>query len=168
VNPVIAAASSAMDYEPISVALKFGFLAVLYLFLLWIARSAIKDLRRTAAPAPDATGYHAVPAFDGAGDGGDEAWLVAERGGGLQAGERFDLFGGLSIGRSGDADVQIDDRYASGLHARIYSRTGRFYVEDLNSTNGTLLNDGTLNGEAELSDGDLIRIGDTEFRFEPR
>ena len=36
-----------MDYEPISVALKFGFLAVLYLFLLWIARSALKDLRRT-------------------------------------------------------------------------------------------------------------------------
>ena len=40
-----------MDYAPISVALKFGFLAVLYLFLLWIARSALKDLRRTTSPA---------------------------------------------------------------------------------------------------------------------
>ena len=49
-----------MDYDPISVALKFGFLAVLYLFLLVIARSACKDLRRTAAPAPDATGFHAA------------------------------------------------------------------------------------------------------------
>ena len=47
-----------MDYDPISVALKFGFLVVLYLFLLWIARSALKDLRRTVAPAPDATGFH--------------------------------------------------------------------------------------------------------------
>ena len=44
-----------MEYEPISVALKFGFLAVLYLFLLFIARSALKDLRRTANPAPDST-----------------------------------------------------------------------------------------------------------------
>ncbi len=53
-----------MDYAPISVALKFGFLAVLYLFLLWIARSALKDLRRTVAPAPDATGFHQAPGFD--------------------------------------------------------------------------------------------------------
>ena len=52
-----------MDYDPISVALKFGFLVVLYLFLLWIARSALKDLRRTVAPAPDATGFHHGPAF---------------------------------------------------------------------------------------------------------
>ena len=36
----------------------------------------------------------------------------------------------------------------------------------MNSTNGTLLNDATLSGEAELVGGDVIRIGDTEFRFE--
>lgn len=154
-----------MDYEPISVALKFGFLAVLYLFLLWIARSALKDLRRTMAPAPDATGFHAVPA-PAAPAGGEDAWLIAERGGGLGSGERFDLFGGLSIGRSGEADVRIEDRYASGVHARVFSRSGRYYIEDMNSTNGTLLNDASLSGEAELVSGDLIRIGDTEFRFE--
>ena len=44
-----------MEYDPISVALKFGFLAVLFLFLLVIARSAWRDLRQTASPAPDAT-----------------------------------------------------------------------------------------------------------------
>jgi hypothetical protein len=153
-----------VDYDPVSVALKFGFLAVLYLFLLFIARSALKDLRGTVAPAPDATGFHPAPGF---GDvvGGD-AWLVAERGGGLEPGERFDLIGGLSIGRSSESDVQIDDRYASGLHARIFSREGRTYVEDMRSTNGTLLNDAELKGEAELIDGDVVRIGDTEFRFE--
>jgi pSer/pThr/pTyr-binding forkhead associated (FHA) protein len=153
-----------VDYAPISVALKFGFLAVLYLFLLWIARSALKDLRRTVAPAPDATGFHqavaaSVPrALD--------SWLVVERGGGLRAGERFDLIGGLSIGRSAEADVRIEDRYASGVHARIFARDGRTWIEDMNSTNGTLLNDATLKGEAELIDGDTVRIGDTEFRFE--
>jgi hypothetical protein len=157
-----------VDYEPISVGLKFGFLVVLYLFLLWIARSALKDLRRTTAPAPDATGLHGAALLDG-GDGGgsQDAWLIAERGGGLEPGARFDLFGGLSIGRSSEADVRIDDRYASGLHARIYSHSGRFYVEDLQSTNGTLLNDENLAAEAQLVPGDLIRIGDTEFRFEP-
>jgi hypothetical protein len=154
-----------VDYDPISVALKFGFLAVLYLFLLGIARSALKDLRGTLAPAPDATGFHPAPVFGEAASGVD-AWLVVLRGGGLREGERFDLIGGLSIGRSQEADLRIDDRYASGLHARIFSRDGRTYVEDMNSTNGTLLNDASLRGEAELIDGDVVRIGDTEFRFE--
>jgi hypothetical protein len=154
-----------VDYDPISVALKFGFLAVLYLFLLWIARSALKDLRGTVAPAPDATGFHPAPAFGGAVRGA-EAWLVALRGGGLREGERFDLIGGLSIGRSQEADLRIEDRYASGVHARIFSREGHSYVEDMSSTNGTLLNDASLHGEAELIDGDVVRIGDTEFRFE--
>ncbi|HEX8752690.1 MAG TPA: FHA domain-containing protein [Solirubrobacterales bacterium] len=154
-----------MSYDPVSVALKFGFLAVLYFFLLVIARSAIKDLRRTASPAPDATGFHAAPVFQEAARAID-AWLVAERGGGLDRGTRFDLIGGLSIGRSKDSDVQIDDRYASGLHARVFSREGRFFVEDMNSTNGTLLNGATLQGEAELIDGDTVQIGDTEFRLE--
>jgi FHA domain-containing protein len=154
-----------MEYDPISVALKFGFLAVLYLFLLWIARSALKDLSRTVSPAPDATGFHHAPAF-GAASAGSETWLIVERGGGLEAGEKYDLIGGLSIGRSKDADLAIEDRYASGIHARIFARDGRSYVEDMSSTNGTLLNDAELKGEAELIDGDIVRIGDTEFRFE--
>ena len=154
-----------MAYDPISVALKFGFLAVLYLFLLWIVRSALKDLRRTVAPAPDATGFHQAPGFDPQPSAAD-AWLVVERGGGLEQGERFDLIGGLSIGRSQEADLRIEDHYASGVHARIFSREGRSYVEDMSSTNGTLLNDAGLHGEAELIDGDVVRIGDTEFRFE--
>jgi FHA domain len=155
-----------VDYDPISVALKFGFLAVLYLFVLVIARSALKDLRRSTAPAPDATGFHAAPAFSEAPRRGPDGWLIAERGGGLQEGQRFDLIGGLSIGRSKESDVRIDDRYASSLHARVFSRDGRFYVEDMSSTNGTLLNGATLQGEAELIDGDTVQIGDTVFRLE--
>lgn len=154
-----------MEYDPISVALKFGFLAVLYLFVLVIARSALKDLRRTASPAPDATGFHPVPAYAEAPRSVD-AWLIAERGGGLEQGARFDLIGGLSIGRSRDADVPIEDRYASGVHARVFPRGDRFLVEDMNSTNGTLLNGASLRDEAELMDGDTIQIGDTVFRFE--
>jgi hypothetical protein len=153
-----------MDTEPIAVALKFGFLAVLYLFLLWVARSAFRELRRTTVPAPEATGIHAIG--PGGRSAATDAWLVATKGGGLDAGERFDLFGGISIGRSSDADVRIEDRFASGVHARIYSRGANYYVEDMNSTNGTFLNGGRLNGEAKLNDLDEVRIGNTEFRFE--
>lgn len=154
-----------MAYDPLSTALKFGFLAVLFLFLLVIARSSFRDLRRTAA-APDATGFHAPAAYGGEVQRGVDAWLIVERGGGLTRDERFDLLGGLSIGRSKEADVQIEDRYASSIHARLFSREGRHFVEDMKSTNGTLLNGGALNGEAELVDGDTVQIGDTVFRFE--
>src|SRR5215211_7300119 len=115
-----------MDTEPIAVALKFGFLAVLYLFLFWVARSALRELRRTTAPAPEATGFHGI------GPGGraaaTDAWLVAVKGGGIDPGARFDLFGGLTIGRSGEADVRIEDRYASSIHARVYSRGASYYA----------------------------------------
>jgi hypothetical protein len=152
------------DLEPIAVALKFGFLAVLYLFLLWIARTALRDLRGTALPAAaeSETGYH--DAIESRAS--EDAWLVVEEGGGLTRGERYDLFGGLSLGRSPDADIRLDDRYASGVHARVFGRGGGYWVEDMNSTNGTLLNSAELHGEAELTDGDLVRIGDTELRFE--
>ncbi len=155
-----------MAYDPLSTALKFGFLAVLFVFLLVIARSAFRDLRRTASPAPDATGFHAPAGYGGEVQRGVDAWLVAERGGGLERDARFDLIGGLSIGRSKDADVQIEDRYASGIHIRLFSREGRHFVEDMRSTNGTILNGAELEGEAELVDGDTIQIGDTVFRFE--
>ena len=150
------------DLEPLAVALKFGFLAVLYLFLLWVTRMALRDLRGTASPGFE-TGYHDV--LGGEAEATD-AFLVVQEGGGLNKRDHFDLFGGISLGRSPDADVRLDDRYASGFHARVFNRGGGHFVEDLNSTNGTLLNSQELHGEAELRPGDSIRIGDTEFRFE--
>jgi hypothetical protein len=154
-----------VESDPVAVALKFGFLAVLYLFLFWVARSALRELRRTSPPAPEATGFYPVE-DDGGGGSAADAWLVAQTGGGLEAGERIDLFGGASIGRSSDADVRIEDRFASQIHARIYPRRGNYYVEDMNSTNGTFLNGRQLDGESELQHQDRIQIGDTEFRFE--
>jgi pSer/pThr/pTyr-binding forkhead associated (FHA) protein len=153
-----------MQLDPIAVGLKFGFLAVLYLFLLWVSRSGLRELRKTSAPAPEATGFH--PIGPGGRSAATDAFLVVVTGGGLTPGERFDLFGGLSIGRSGEADIQIDDRFASSVHARLYSRGATYYVEDMNSTNGTFLNGSTLKGEAEIHDLDSVKIGDTEFRFE--
>jgi len=152
-----------LDYEPISVALKFGFLAVLYLFLLWIANSARKDLKRNQSTSGfdgDAT-IGAMP-----GGSSYDAWLVVTRGGGIDPGTRFDVFGGVTLGRSGDADISFTDRYASGLHARLYPRGDRYFLEDMNSTNGTLLDGGAVTGEAEVRDGSVIEIGDTAFRFE--
>lgn len=146
--------------DPLSVGLKFGFLGVLYLFLLWVARSALREVRAGTGAGLE-TGVHKV-----ASAARTEANLVVLRGGGLEAGERYDLFGGAMIGRSPDADVRIEDRFASGLHARIYARGRDYFLEDLDSTNGTFLNEEGVSGEVKLTDLDEIRIGDTEWRFE--
>ena len=155
-----------MDADPLGVALKFGFLAVLYLFLLLVARSALKDLRRGAVAGvgpSEGTGLHdAAPARIAATD----AWLVALSGAGLEIGERIDLFGGVAIGRGADADVRIGDRFASTIHCRVYSRGNTYLLEDMNSTNGTFVNGAQVTGEVELRDLDEISIGDTTFRFE--
>jgi hypothetical protein len=150
-----------VDFEPLSIALKFAFLGVLYLFLLWIAISARKDLRRNVdGQSGDQTGISA-----GGGTARD-AWLVVQSSDSLDRGSRFDLFGGVTLGRSADADIAFTDRYASGLHARVYPRAGRYFVEDMNSTNGTLLNGDPVIGEVEIPDGSTLTIGDTSFRFE--
>ena len=65
------------DLEPLAVALKFGFLAVLYLFLLWVTRMALRDLRGTASPGFE-TGYHDVLGGD---PGHTDAFLVVQEGG---------------------------------------------------------------------------------------
>jgi len=154
-----------VNADPAAVALKFAFLAVLYLFLLVIARSALRDLRgKDSLGAPsDGTGLHAIA---GGRVAATDASLVVVCGGGLDAGERIDLFGGVSIGRSEDADLRIVDRFASGIHCRVHNRGNAYFVEDLDSTNGTYLNNADLRGEAPLTDLDEIRIGDTELRFE--
>ena len=154
--------------EPVSVALKFGFLAVLYLFLLWVARSALKDLRsgagagaRAAAPL-DATGVHT-----GAGFGGEraDAMLVVERAPGHESGVRYDVGRGATLGR-GDVEIVLDDPFASTQHARIERQGGAVVLEDLGSTNGTYLNDELLRGPQPLHPGDRIRIGDSHFVFQ--
>ncbi|HLK45985.1 MAG TPA: hypothetical protein VKT18_08340, partial [Acidimicrobiales bacterium] len=80
---------------PVSVALKFGFLAVLYLFLLWVARSALRDLRPGRAPAAPAVQDVAATGFHSAATGplhqATDARLVVERAPGHQPGMIYDI-----------------------------------------------------------------------------
>jgi hypothetical protein len=156
--------------DPVSVALKFGFLIVLYLFLLWVARSALKDLGRGGMPAdvpPDATGMHAASAGLRADPVANaDPRLRVEQAMGLRAGAEYELSGDLTLGRGSGADVRIEDPFASSRHARILRQGDVMVIEDLGSTNGTYLNGEPLGGPQPLHHGDRIRIGDNEFSFE--
>ena len=67
----------------------------------------------------------------------------------------------ILIGRAPDSTLVITDDYASGRHARVYTESGRWFVEDLNSTNGTYLGQQKLNRPQPITVGQPIRIGKT-------
>jgi hypothetical protein len=161
--------------EPVSVALQFGFLAVLYLFLLWVSQSALRDLRRTggrrmsaagavAPPAPDATGLYET-ADPGAGDGYGEPRLIVERAPGHTPGMEYDIGDGAVLGRGDQAEIRLEDPFASSRHARLVRQGGALVLEDLGSTNGTYLNEELVTGPQPLHRGDRVRIGDSEFTY---
>jgi FHA domain-containing protein len=159
--------------EPASVLLKYGFLIVLYLFLLWVSRSTLRDLRgrpatgvaaATAGTPADATGLHSLtPEGDGW-----EPQLVVERGPGQQPGMAFDVGSGAVLGRGDSAEIRLEDPFSSSRHARLIRQGSIIVIEDLGSTNGTYLNEELLSGPQPLHAGDRVRIGDTEFTFEDR
>ncbi|TMD40358.1 MAG: FHA domain-containing protein [Chloroflexi bacterium] len=70
----------------------------------------------------------------------------------------------VSIGRAPDNDVVVGDPATSGHHGRIEVRAGSFWISDLGSTNGTLVN-GEPVLEKQLSDNDMIAIGQNTVRF---
>jgi len=156
--------------EPVAVVLKLCFLAVLYLFLLWVVRSALRDLRR-AEPAPvadpgaDATGLHrADESLLHGGLDGAEPRLVVEQAAGHPSGIAYDLARGATLGR-GNVEIRLEDPFASSRHARIERQGGVLVLEDLGSTNGTYLNEEPLHGPQPLHHGDRIRIGDSRFSY---
>jgi hypothetical protein len=166
----------AVVVEPIAVGLQFGFLAVLYLFLLWISRSALRDLRnppgRRAATAvadvpTDATGLHPASQAGGRPDIGTafEPRLIVERAPGHTPGMEYDVGDGCVLGRGDQAEIRLEDPFASSRHAKLTPQGGIVVIEDLGSTNGTYLNEELLSGPQPLHQGDRVRIGDSEFTY---
>lgn len=155
--------------EPVSLALQVGFLAVLYLFLLWVATSALRDVAGSRSPDvadPDATGMHAAIDPLAIPTAGSSAGLVVVKAPGHEKGWIYEIGSGAVLGR-GDVEIRLDDQFASGRHARISREGATMILEDLGSTNGTWLNGEQVVGPTPLHAGDRVRIGDSEFRFEP-
>lgn len=70
-----------------------------------------------------------------------------------------------SIGRSIASDIVLLDRSVSRQHSVVYCIRGKFYVEDIGSTNGTMVNGAVIEGRVELQPGDEIRLGITRLVF---
>lgn len=155
--------------EPTAVALQAAFLAVLYLFIVWVARSSLRDLRR-----PDDTRIAVVPPASTTGDATHagnpvaDPRLIVERAPGHTPGMEYDIGEGAVLGRGDQAEIRLEDPFASGRHAQLLRHGGIVVLEDLGSTNGTYLNEELVTGPQPLHRGDRVRIGDSEFTYVDR
>ena len=139
--------------------LKILFLLLLYLFIWRIVRTASRDLRLpqesfVLAPEqaagllggskPVSTGHLVFP--DGRKRGLDSRMLL--------------------VGRGADNDIPLEDDFASARHARLEPRRDGVWVSDAGSTNGTYVNGTKLAKPQRLKPGDVIRLGNTDLRYE--
>jgi Inner membrane component of T3SS, cytoplasmic domain len=92
-------------------------------------------------------------------------WFVALTGD--QKGEDFRIRDGQNvIGSAADADIVLRDTAVSGKHASLRYKDQKFFLTDLDSTNGTYLNDGPSPiAREELKDNDVVRIGEVSLKF---
>src|SRR5499426_3706809 len=74
----------------------------------------------------------------------------------------------ITIGRSARNDLCVEDPFASRLHAEVRKRGDAFWIADLGSANGTLVNTARLTAPLQLRDLDVIRIGETEIEYSER
>ena len=160
-------------YEGVLLALKIAFLVLLYLFVWRIVRTAGRDLQVPQEsfilrPALPAGGHGAAGRGVGTAPAIRSGRLVVGTSALLAPGEVFELTAvPLTIGRGGQNDVALDgDEFASARHVRVEPRRDGVWVHDLGSTNGTFVNGVKVDRPRRLADGDLLRVGETELRFE--
>jgi hypothetical protein len=152
--------------EGLLTVLKFCFLALLYLFLFRVVRIVRLELKPTKVAVPVAP----VGAEPMAAPAGKPAKEKRARGGAMlrvldppaHAGEVYALDDEVTVGRAPGCGIVLEeDTFVSQVHARVFRRGRETYVEDLGSTNGTMVNGVRIDEVTRLSRGDQVQFGNT-------
>jgi hypothetical protein len=139
-----------LSFEITLLVLRFAFVALLYLFLaaaLWILW---QEIATAGAQQETVAGRLLVLKGDGAG---------------LLEGEILPLAAITTLGRERDNTIVIGDPFASAHHARLARRDGVWWLADLDSHNGTLLNELPIHELVPLAEGDVISIGQVKLQL---
>jgi pSer/pThr/pTyr-binding forkhead associated (FHA) protein len=157
---------AAVEVEAVLLGLKVGFLLLLYLFIWRIVRSVAKDLR---LPQESFVLGPQQAAAAGLGRPQTAGVLIVLSSPALDPGTERELDSApVTVGRAAENDLVLDsDEFASVKHARIEPRRDGVWLEDLDSTNGTFVNGMKVTQRRKLSPGDVIRVGETDLRYEP-
>lgn len=130
---------------------KYLFLALIYLFLLWLVLVMLRDVRQQIQ-APSA--------------GRRPAYLRVRQG--PVEGQAIPLTDRLLIGRAAENDLALDDDAVSSRHAALTATAAGWTIEDLGSTNGTLVDGVRISGATALRPGALIAIGRSQLELVER
>lgn len=157
--------------------LRFGLFALLWVFVFVVAAILRQDLfsmrpvkrrGRKREQAPQQSAPRPVAAMSGGGGGQPNAppnrLVVTQgnlRGAVVALGQ-----GPITIGRSQDSTLVLSDDFASTYHARIVPSNGTWYLEDLGSTNGTIVNGSRVTAPVPLSIGLPVTIGHTVLELQ--
>jgi hypothetical protein len=150
--------------DQLLLALKAGFVVLLFLFVWRVLRIQARDLRAV----PDTGSATEITAFRRvAGELPLGPRLVVLSSPIYPPGTLVRLDADVAFGRAAENDVVLEgDPYASSRHSAVLVRDGARVVRDLGSTNGTFVGGAPLAGEHVLRTGDELRIGETELRYE--
>lgn len=138
-------------YNIFSLIFKYIFIVIIYLFILSIIRLIYLDIRGIDTNSLDESIY---------------LKLINKKDSlPFKVKEYYPLEDEVYLGRGNDNEILIKDPYVSKKHLKIVEDEGNYYLEDLNSANGTYLNGDKIMDVVELQNGDRIRVGQVEFLF---
>lgn len=143
-----------MNLSVILFGLRLFSAALLLIFLASIAWLVYKDLQYSAESFTQQRSFGYLR-------------VLESENGNLGIGALLPLLSVTSIGRAPGNTIVIDDNYISNQHLLITYRGNQWWLEDLGSRNGTLLNDVLLGESIVISQGDVIGLGSTQLRLEP-
>jgi pSer/pThr/pTyr-binding forkhead associated (FHA) protein len=161
--------AGSVQIEEVLLALKIAFLVLLYLFIWRIVRTARREVQEPQIAADDSMLLTPEQARELRLEAAKKIGrLVVVKSPALDEESEHPLNSvPLTVGRDGENDIPLPgDRFASAGHARFEPRGDGVWLEDVGSTNGTYVNGVKLKRPKRLEPGDIVRIGETDFRFE--
>lgn len=140
-----------MDLSKLSLIFKFIILGVFYVIIVVALKIMYKDIKNNGKQRPKrrSLGLEIIEPGNSSN---------------LKKGGVIPIRGEITLGRKQDNLFVLDDQFISGYHARIFPAEGVIILEDLNSTNGTLLNDTKIKGKVKVYTGDVIKLGSTVLK----
>jgi pSer/pThr/pTyr-binding forkhead associated (FHA) protein len=149
----------ALSFDWFILALRVAFIFLVYFFLYQIARVTIRELvtigNATAGTSP------ATPMMP---DPSSALEIIDPAESSYAPGAHLPLEHYTTVGRREDNSMVIDDGFISGSHAEVIFDNGAWWLQDLNSTNGTFVNNQPIQGRIRLADGDIVQFGRVRLR----
>ncbi len=144
---------------------RIGLLVLLWFFIFMAIRALYRDTQRAAGPAGAPM---AAPSSPTGPKGSPQPGRITIVQGPLK-GSHLDIshLDDVLIGRTPDCTFVVGDDYASSRHARLFKRGAEWFVEDLDSRNGTFVGGFRIDQPERVSTGSDIRIGRTTVRLVP-